>query len=131
LGAWLYMLLLSTVEVEGSYLARSMENLFTHRGVRTNNPNTFVKEVKLGISFFWDRSAVLLLSASSLFITNSVCNMLSGTKLGPFACALFFFSKIACLFMFMERKNIWRARTGKSLLWKVTHLTSSHQNKLK
>lgn len=132
ISGWLCMLVLSILAIDGNALARTFENLLTHRGVRTNCTRTFKQDVILGLIYFWERNVGLLICASSLFITNGVCNMqaesssLSSsyqyTMMSSIACDVHLISKFGALLVFMERKNIWRARAGKSLLWKITNL---------
>mmetsp|Transcript_27479 Transcript_27479/g.55290 ORF Transcript_27479/g.55290 Transcript_27479/m.55290 type:complete len:364 (-) Transcript_27479:152-1243(-) len=119
------LLCLAVIALDGNALARRLENVLSHRGVKTSNWKQFGKEILRAARFFWVRNIGLLVASIALHLTSSVCltvqrHTVAGVLFEGFVCNLHYAAQIAALLIFMERARIWKARTGQSLLWQVT-----------
>jgi hypothetical protein len=124
LGSILPLLGLAVIALDGNALARRMENVLSHRGIKASTWRQFFKEGFRATHFFWGRNFNLIFATCALHLTSSTClavkTRAGGVVLEAFACNLHFSAQIAALLIFMERARIWKAHRGESLLWQIS-----------
>jgi hypothetical protein len=119
--SWVPMLFLAFLALDGGSLARRLENVLSHRGVRASSPRKLLKEVWLAFDFVWTRESLLLVCASALHLTANTRRALEGKgrAVADVASWLHVACQVAALLVFLERFRVVTVRPSESLLYQI------------